>query len=138
MDISALQAKLVSIGQSHVLRFYDELPESGKKKLISQLQALHLDRIKNLVETHVKKKATIPLPKDIKPVEAYPRQADAKHRQLYQDADRRGHELLKQGKIGAFLVAGWPAGLYWIAAGDILCIIAIVLSAWVLMVEILR
>jgi hypothetical protein len=39
---------------------------------------------------------------------------------------------------GALLFVGAPAGLYCIAAGDILCIIAIVLSAWVLMVEILR
>ena len=39
---------------------------------------------------------------------------------------------------GALLIAGAPAGLYWIAAGDILCVIAIVLSAWVPMVEILR
>jgi hypothetical protein len=39
---------------------------------------------------------------------------------------------------GALVFAGARAGLYWIAAGDILCLIAIVLSAWVLMVEILR
>ncbi len=39
---------------------------------------------------------------------------------------------------GALIFAGAHAGLYWIAAGDILRIIAIVLSAWVLMVEILR
>jgi hypothetical protein len=39
---------------------------------------------------------------------------------------------------GVFLFAGASAGLYWIAAGDILSIIAIVLSAWVLMIEILR
>jgi len=39
---------------------------------------------------------------------------------------------------GALLFVGARAGLYWIAAGDILCIIAIVLSAWVLMIEILR
>jgi hypothetical protein len=39
---------------------------------------------------------------------------------------------------GALIFAGARAGLYWIAAGDILCIVAIVLSAWVLMVEILR
>jgi hypothetical protein len=39
---------------------------------------------------------------------------------------------------GALIFAGARAGLYWIAAGDILCIIAIVLSAWVLMIEILR
>jgi hypothetical protein len=39
---------------------------------------------------------------------------------------------------GALVFAGARAGLYWIAAGDILCLIAIVLSAWVLMIEILR
>src|SRR5262249_50312573 len=39
---------------------------------------------------------------------------------------------------GALLFGGASAGLYWVAAGDILCIIAIVLSAWVLMIEILR
>jgi hypothetical protein len=39
---------------------------------------------------------------------------------------------------GALVLYGARAGLYWIAAGDILGIAAIVLSAWVLMVEILR
>jgi hypothetical protein len=39
---------------------------------------------------------------------------------------------------GALLFAGARTGLYWIAAGDILCLIAVVLSAWVLMIEILR
>jgi hypothetical protein len=39
---------------------------------------------------------------------------------------------------GALVFYGARAGLYWIAAGDILGIAAIVLSAWVLMVEILR
>lgn len=39
---------------------------------------------------------------------------------------------------GALVFEGARAGLYWIAAGDILGIIAVVLSAWVLMVEILR
>jgi hypothetical protein len=39
---------------------------------------------------------------------------------------------------GALVFDGARAGFYWIAAGDILGIVAIVLSAWVLMVEILR
>jgi hypothetical protein len=39
---------------------------------------------------------------------------------------------------GALVFDGSRAGLTWIAAGDILSIVAIVLSAWVLMVEILR
>ena len=39
---------------------------------------------------------------------------------------------------GALIFVGASAGLYWIAAGDIHCVVAIVLSAWVLMVENLR
>jgi hypothetical protein len=39
---------------------------------------------------------------------------------------------------GAVLFVGGRVGLYWIAAGGVLCIIAVVLSAWVLMIEILR
>jgi hypothetical protein len=39
---------------------------------------------------------------------------------------------------GALLFAGAHAALYWIAAGDVLCLVAVVLSAWVLMIEILR
>lgn len=57
---------------------------------------------------------------------------------------RRGWSRHGDGFSSAFIVAGVVlfagarAGLYWIAAGDILCIVAIVLRAWVLMVEILR
>ncbi len=39
---------------------------------------------------------------------------------------------------GALLVLGLRGGLYWVAAGDIASLVAIVLSAWVLMIEILR
>jgi hypothetical protein len=39
---------------------------------------------------------------------------------------------------GVLLLEGARSSLYWIAAGDILGILAVVLSAWVLMVEILR
>lgn len=106
MDLSQLRKKLSDIGQDHVLRFYDQLSEASKKKLISQLESLDLDRIAELVRTHVKRKAEIPLPKDIQPIQAYPRLPDEKHKQLYNDALRRGEELLRQGKVAAFLVAG--------------------------------
>ena len=39
---------------------------------------------------------------------------------------------------GALLFGGARTGLYWIAAGEVLCLAAVVLSAWVLMIEILR
>src|SRR3954452_9330932 len=106
MNEQALREKLKRIDQSHVLRFWDQLNESQRNKLIGQLSALDLDAIAELAETQVRHKPQIDLPKDIQPVQAYPREGDAERRQLYQQAEQRGHELLRQGKIGAFLVAG--------------------------------
>src|SRR5215210_4772533 len=100
-DHSALRQKLDQIAQSHVLRFWDSLDEGGRNKLASQLYALDLDAIADLVQTQVKKKATIPLPKEIKPVQAYPHpsKANAEQRKLYADAEKRGGEMLRQGKV---------------------------------------
>lgn len=39
---------------------------------------------------------------------------------------------------GAVLAASARAGFYWIAAADIACLIAVVMSAWVLLIEIMR
>jgi len=39
---------------------------------------------------------------------------------------------------GALIMESARAGLYWIAAGIVACVIAVVFNAWVLMVEILR
>ena len=42
-DVASLRQKLISIGQSDVLRFWDQLDEPGKKKLVKQLSSLDLD-----------------------------------------------------------------------------------------------
>ncbi len=104
--VESLREKLAAAGQSHVLKFYDALDRDSRERLLSQISSLDLNAIRELSETHVKVKAPAPLPKEIKPVDAYPRVADAKRKQLYADAEKRGDELLKAGKIGAFLVAG--------------------------------
>jgi hypothetical protein len=39
---------------------------------------------------------------------------------------------------GALIMESARAGLYWIAAGIVACVIAVVFNAWVLMIEILR
>jgi len=39
---------------------------------------------------------------------------------------------------GILLLLGWPAGLYWLAAGFAFSLISGVVGAWVLLVEILR
>jgi UDP-N-acetylglucosamine/UDP-N-acetylgalactosamine diphosphorylase len=103
---SSHASKLSSIGQSNTLRFYDSLDDAGKKKLDAQLGGLDLDSLKSIIETQVKVKAAIPIPQNIKPVAAYPNTPREDQKQLYADAERRGMELLRGGKIAAFLVAG--------------------------------
>jgi len=106
MDAQGLTRKLESIGQNSVLRFFNQLNNNQKSNLLTQLASLDLDHIAQLVQEHVKSKKPAPLPKDIKPVTPYPRHADASRKKLYDDALKRGHDLLRQGKIAAFLVAG--------------------------------
>ena len=107
-SLTALRQKLSQVAQVDVLRFLDSLDDTGKKKLTSQLDALDLDNIAELVQTQVKTKAAIALPKDIKPVQAFPHpsKANADQRTQYAAAEKRGRELLKVGKVAAFLVAG--------------------------------
>ena len=82
-----LREKLKSIHQQNVLRFFDQLGLDSQKKLEAQLRALDLDHIAELAETQVREKAPLPLPKSIEPVKAYPREANAEHRALYQQAE---------------------------------------------------
>ncbi len=106
MATTDITEKLKSIGQTGVLRFVDELDTAGRKKLLDQLAAQDLDALKSLVDEYVINKPQPALPKDIQPVKAYPRVPDAAMRGLYQEALKKGRELLSQGKIAAFLVAG--------------------------------
>jgi len=106
MDKSALQSKLKSAGQEQVLRFYDQLDAAGRAKLEKQLASQHLDTLNQLAKEYVTHKPHIPLPKEIRPVQAYPRVPDAKLRPQYDQAQQRGRDLLKAGKVAAFLVAG--------------------------------
>ena len=103
MSIQTITEKLKIAGQSRVLRFYDSLDEAGRAKLLSQLEAIDYNQLPELVNDYVKNKPKIDLPIDIQPVRAYPRSADTDE---YQKALARGKELLAQGKVAAFLVAG--------------------------------
>src|SRR6478735_9431775 len=99
-DSAVLREQLKSVGQEQVLRFFDQLDPAGRERLTNQIRALDLHHIKDLADSYVRNKAEIHLPRDIKPVEAYPREPRTpQQRDLYARAERRGHELLRQGKV---------------------------------------
>jgi UDP-N-acetylglucosamine/UDP-N-acetylgalactosamine diphosphorylase len=97
MDVSSLRGELRRIGQEQVLRFFDQLDEAGRGRLAGQLAALDLGMISELSDGYVRRKPVPALPREIKPVMPPPVRADAQ---------ARGQELLRGGKIAAFLVAG--------------------------------
>jgi UDP-N-acetylglucosamine/UDP-N-acetylgalactosamine diphosphorylase len=106
-DVHQLRQPLAAVGQEHVLRFYEQLPPTGKERLIRQLAALDLGHLSQLIDQYVKNKPKAELPKDIRPVAPYPRHPrGGEQEKLYADAKQRGWELLRAGKVGAFLVAG--------------------------------
>ena len=45
MDLAELRRKLSAHHQDKTLRFVDQLPEAGKKKLLGQLSAVDLDSV---------------------------------------------------------------------------------------------
>jgi len=97
MDLNSLRPQLRRIGQEQVLRFFDQLDEAGRGRLLAQLSALDLPMISELADAYVRRKPVPALPKEIKPVTPVPLRADA---------EARGQALLREGKVAAFLVAG--------------------------------
>ncbi|HYE18739.1 MAG TPA: UDPGP type 1 family protein [Tepidisphaeraceae bacterium] len=107
MELSELRSKLDAAGQSDLARHLGTRDAAGQAKLAAQLSALNLEALPALLRDYVRSKPQFPLPKDIQPVQAYPYRATTPEQEaLYAKAKARGHELLKQGKVGAFLVAG--------------------------------
>src|SRR4051812_32845576 len=106
MDATTLRENLAAIDQQQVLRFYDQLDAPGKDRLRAQLLALDLGEIDELAERHVRHKSPVAIPQNIEPVQSCPRKPRPGQEKLYADAHARGRDLLKQGKVAAFLVAG--------------------------------
>lgn len=106
MDVAGIRRQWESAGQGQVFRYFDELDAAGKQKLLSQLGPFDPRHLSELAGQYVKYKPSIPVPPDIQPVKPFPRQPGPEQRQLYSDARKRGEELARAGKVGAFLVAG--------------------------------
>ena len=106
MDSSQLKSALDKIGQSQVLRFSSDPDAESRRKLTAQIQSLNLSQVPELVQTYVINKPPVPLPRKIEPVKVNPRKPNPDQQKLYNDDGQRGKDLLRQGKIAAFLVAG--------------------------------
>jgi UDP-N-acetylglucosamine/UDP-N-acetylgalactosamine diphosphorylase len=101
-----LRQLLENVEQIQLLRHLETVPPTQRQQLEKQLAALDLQMIGQLIQTHVKYKQHLALPRRIEPVEIYPRRPKQDQIELYRQARRRGEQLLRQGKVAAFVVAG--------------------------------
>ncbi len=117
-----LAARLAPFGQQHLLRFWDELAEAGRRNLSSQIAAIDLDQIQKLYRQGAGTQDWSALARRAEPPPAL-RRADRRRNERSSSSDARkcGIEALSAGKVGVLLVAGGqgsrlgfnhPKGLY--------------------------
>jgi|SRR5438067_811548 len=117
MDLAQLKKRLSAHHQDKTLRFVDQLPEEGKKKLLEQLSAVDLDSVSKLIKEYVTSKPHMAVAKDIRPVKVYPYKPTAELKELYGRAQKRGYQLVMEGKVRRFW---WPGdrGRGWAMTGQ--------------------
>jgi len=107
IDHKALAAKLASLGQQHVYAFYEGLTAAQRAALDAQVAGLDWELIDKLVHTVVKNREPFKLTGTVLPAPYYANQPkDQAAAEKYAKAFARGEELLRQGKVAAFVVAG--------------------------------
>ncbi len=102
-----LAARLTPFKQEHLLRFWDELDEAGRKNLASQIAAINLEQIAHLFHQGAASQDWAAMSRRATPPPAM-RLVDRQHGQPWTSADarKRGDEALAAGEIGVLLVAG--------------------------------
>ena len=99
----ALVEKVLQERQEHVFRFWDELSDRSREKLLNQLREIDFSLLRGLREKclKVEYKAV-----ELEPIESIPVPRTQAQREAANQAKKIGEELIRAGKIGAFLVAG--------------------------------
>lgn len=99
--------RLKRVGQEHLLKFFPTLDEKQKTALLAQIEALDVEALPAMVERYVRNRAKHSPPSGLEPVDAYPH--DAKSSKKPWDKAKYksvGEDLLRAGKVAAFMVAG--------------------------------
>ncbi len=98
MNYTEAKAKLEGCGQAHLLRWYDELNEHEQEALLAQIDALDL----HLLDVFAAHQGDLPRGK-LEPLGALTLAQIAENHDTYENA---GLEAIRQGKVGAVLLAG--------------------------------
>lgn len=100
-------ATLTPRGQSHLLHFWNELPEAQRDTLLGEVEQQDWGHLAELVESHVLRDPPLHLPQEIEPAPCFPAVPHTPEFQReYAAARKKGEELIRGGHVAAFVVAG--------------------------------
>ncbi|HVU64329.1 MAG TPA: UTP--glucose-1-phosphate uridylyltransferase [Phycisphaerales bacterium] len=106
-SLQSIAHRLETVGQGHLLRFYDQLDDGMKKALLAQIASIDLESLPKLIHDYVINKPAFVLPPDVQPAPYYPRDPRGAARSWDPEQFRAiGERMLRDGKVGAFVVAG--------------------------------
>ncbi|MEM6749564.1 MAG: UDPGP type 1 family protein [Planctomycetota bacterium] len=104
--LDSARAALSACGQDHALSFWDSLDESGRAKLLADIEGVDWPEVARLIESHVKAKPVFEAPANVEAPPVFPAAAGADLGAQYAKAREAGEALLRAGKVAAFCVAG--------------------------------
>jgi UDP-N-acetylglucosamine/UDP-N-acetylgalactosamine diphosphorylase len=105
--VEEIRQRLEGHGQSHLLRFWETLDRNRRTQLLDQIAGIDFIALDELIEKHVRGENDGSIPEDLEPAPYYPYDGTDSGRAYNADEFRRsGEDLVSQGRVGAFTVAG--------------------------------
>jgi len=102
----SLVEKIFREGQEHVFRFWNELSYHSRVKFLNQLREIDFPLLRELRGKCLKKE---PPAAKLEPIKAIPIPKTEAQQEAANRAKKIGKKLVREGRIGAFLVAGGQA-----------------------------
>jgi UDP-N-acetylglucosamine/UDP-N-acetylgalactosamine diphosphorylase len=106
MDEQAIRRRAEAAGQGHVFRFWKDLPEDGRQRLLEQVAEIDFDELSHLVAEHITNRRPLALPPGLEPAPFIPLPATPEDRMRRLRMLRLGEDLIAAGKVAALTVAG--------------------------------
>ncbi|MGB2802077.1 MAG: UDPGP type 1 family protein [Phycisphaerae bacterium] len=102
----AIRRKVADAGQEHVLRFWDDLDATGRRRLLAELAEVDFDEIGRIVREHLEGSRGLELPNDLQPAPFIPLPASEADRRRHREMRDLGETILASGRAAVLTVAG--------------------------------
>ncbi len=107
MDYQQLYEHLSSYGQEHLLDFWPRLDEQSRQRLTQQLSSINWEMMHECIKNYIQEPPITELPPDLQPAPSFPSEPeDEEQEAFYEAAEEEGCDLIADGKVAGFTVAG--------------------------------